>query len=128
MSKKPDKRQKSRLSNQASAGESPKGIDPKTREAQLVNQAMNLAENQIRNGTATSQVITHFLKIGSEREKLERERLKNENELLKAKVQQIADQASMMEVYKDAIRAMHQYSGSDTDFNEADLEFSDDFD
>src|SRR6188474_166936 len=62
------------------------------REGQLVSSAIDLAERQIQDGTASSQVITHFLKLGSTRERLEQERLKNENSLLKAKVESLKSQ------------------------------------
>ena len=58
-------------------------ISPDAREKQLISLAIDLAEQQLKDGTASSQVITHFLKMGSEREKLERERLEEENKKLK---------------------------------------------
>ena len=59
-------------------------MSPEARENQLISEAVDLAEEQIINGTASSQVITHFLKLGSMKERLEREKLQNENELLNA--------------------------------------------
>ena len=59
-------------------------LTPESRENQLVSLAINLAEKQLREGTASSQVITHYLKLGSTQAKLEQEKLKQENELLKA--------------------------------------------
>lgn len=81
------------------------------RENQLVAAAFDLAEQQINNGTATSQVITHFLKLGATREQLEQERLKHENELLTAKVDALASQARVEELYKNALQAMRTYAG-----------------
>jgi hypothetical protein len=59
------------------------------RENQIISLAMDRAEEQIRNGTASSQVITHFLKLGSYKEKLERQKLEEENKLLRAKTESI---------------------------------------
>lgn len=73
---------------------------------------MNLAEEQILNGTASSQVITHFLKLGSTTARLEKEKLEGENELLKAKVKALESQAHSEELYKNAIKAFQRYSGN----------------
>lgn len=86
---------------------------PEARENELVSCAIDLAEEQIRGGTASSQVITHFLKLGSSREHLEQERIKHENDLLQVKREQIAGQARVEELYINALQAMQQYSGSD---------------
>ena len=81
------------------------------RENEVISLAMDLAEKQIREGTASSQVITHFLKLGSTRERLEKERLMKENELLRAKADRIQSEASSEEVYREAINAFRRYSG-----------------
>lgn len=83
------------------------------RENQLINKAMNLAEEQIEHGTATSQVITHFLKLGTTREKLEQDKLKRENDLLRAKVEHLEQAKVVEELYADALRAMKTYSGQE---------------
>jgi hypothetical protein len=82
---------------------------PKAREDQLVALATDLAEKQLREGTASAQVISHFLKMGSMREELERERLHQENLLLAAKTDAIAQAGRMEELVKDAIAAMRTY-------------------
>ena len=64
----------------------PPAKTPEDREAQLVSLAYDFAEEQFRNGTASSQVTSHFLKMGSTREHLEQERLRKENLLLTAKI------------------------------------------
>lgn len=87
------------------------GLTPESRENQMISLAVDLAEQQLRDGTASSQVITHFLKLGSTREKLERERLEEENKLLKAKTEQLQSMKRMEELYADAITAMKNYSG-----------------
>lgn len=87
------------------------GTTPESRENQLVALAVDAAEKQIRNGTASAQVITHFLKLGSTREQLEQQRIRHENELLQAKQEAIASQARVEELYKDALNAMRTYAG-----------------
>lgn len=84
---------------------------PEARENEMVSLATDLAERQIREGSASSQVITHFLKLGSTRERLEQERLQHENELLEVKRQQIESQQRIEELYIDAIKAMRSYAG-----------------
>lgn len=87
-------------------------LTPESREGQLVALAVDLAEEQLRNGTASSQVITHYLKLGSTRAELEREKLRKENELLKAKTEAIQSARHIEELYADAISAMKRYSGA----------------
>lgn len=91
------------------------GLNPETRELQLISRAVDLAEQQLMDGTASSQVITHFLKLGSTRERLERERLEEENKLLRAKTKSLEEAKEMKEIFKDAIRAMKVYSGEGDD-------------
>lgn len=81
------------------------------RENQLISLAADLAEKQMSEGTASSQVITHFLKLGSTRERLEQERLQRENLLLSAKVDQLASAKRIEELYETALNAMRQYAG-----------------
>lgn len=88
---------------------------PEGRENQLISLAADLAEKQLISGTASSQVITHFLKMASTREKLEQERLQRENLLLSAKVEQIASGKKIEELYEKALGAMRTYTGQDTD-------------
>lgn len=86
-------------------------LTPEAREMQMVSLAVDLAEQQLRDGTASSQVITHYLKLGSTRERLERERLEEENKLLKAKTEQLQSQKRMEDLYANAIKAMRTYGG-----------------
>ncbi len=81
------------------------------RENQLVSDAIDLAERQIRSGTASSQVITHFLKLGSTREQLEQQRLEHENELTRVKIEAIESQKRVEELYMEALTAMRTYAG-----------------
>jgi hypothetical protein len=84
---------------------------PELREQELASQAYDLAEEQIQSGTASSQVLTHFLKMGSTRERLEQQRIAHENELLQVKREAIASQARVEELYMQALDAMRSYSG-----------------
>jgi len=88
---------------------------PEGQESHMVAIAVQLAEKQILEGTASAQVISHYLKLGSSREKLEQERLARENELLVAKVEQLASQARVEELYLNALSAMRAYGGHDPD-------------
>lgn len=92
------------------------------REAQLVSLAMDLSEKQMREGTASSQVITHFLKNGSTRERLEQDRLRREVELLQAKVDSMASAKRVEELYAAALDAMRSYAGQPIE-----MELEDDF-
>jgi uncharacterized protein YcaQ len=91
---------------------------PEAREAEMIDLADRLAERQLREGTASSQVITHYLKLGSSRERREQEKIELEQELLRAKVEQIAGQKRQEELFTKAIRAMRRYSGQGPDPND----------
>jgi hypothetical protein len=84
---------------------------PEEREMQLANAAYDLAEEQISSGTASSQVITHFLKAGSSRERLEQERMRHEVELMEVKKEQLEGQKRIETLYVDALEAMRGYAG-----------------
>ena len=84
---------------------------PEGRENQLISLAVDLAEKQLREGTASSQVISHYLKLGTSREQLEQERLRRENKLLEARVEAIESQKRVEELYAEALTAMKVYSG-----------------
>lgn len=81
------------------------------RENQLISLAIDLAEKQLQEGTASSQVITHYLKLGSTKERLEKEKLEKENELLAAKTESIQSAKRVEELYQEALNAMKTYSG-----------------
>lgn len=87
------------------------GLTPEAVENQMISLAVDLAKQQLMDGTASSQVITHYLKLGSMRERLERERLEEENRLLKAKTKAIGDAAEIKELYEQALKAMRNYGG-----------------
>lgn len=93
-------------------------LTPEARENQLISMAVNLAEQQLREGTASSQVITHFLKLGTEKAKLEQEKLRRENELLRAKTESIESSKRVEELYSEAINAIKLYSGNGGNSND----------
>lgn len=82
---------------------------------QITSMAMDLAEEQILSGRASAQVITHFLKLGTAREKLEQERLRQENLLMEAKIKNLESQEDVKVLYADALKAMRSYSGLEED-------------
>lgn len=86
---------------------------PDGRENQLVNLAVDLAERQLREGTASAQVLSHYLKAGSSREYLEKQRIAMDVELMRAKQEQLASMARIEELYSDAIGAMRAYQGTE---------------
>lgn len=84
---------------------------PEGRENQLVDLAYDRAEQQLREGTISSQALVHFLKMGSSREVLEKAKLEHENELLRVKAEAIANQKDIERLMFDALNAMRQYKG-----------------
>lgn len=85
----------------------------KAREDQLISLAVDLAEQQLRDGTASAQVIAHFLKLGTTKASLEKEKLEKENELLKAKTESLQSSKRSEELYAKAINAIQRYSGQE---------------
>jgi hypothetical protein len=86
-------------------------LDPESRENQLISLAVNLAEEKLRDGTASNQLIVHYLKLGSTKERLEKEKLEAENKLLKAKTETLESSKRCEELYAEAIKAITHYSG-----------------
>ena len=86
-------------------------LTPEARENQLIYLATELAEQQLRDGTASSQVITHYLKLGSTKERIEKEILEKQKELISAKTEALQSAKKIEELYANAISAMRQYSG-----------------
>lgn len=81
----------------------------------MVELSIKLAKQQLQDGSASPSVITHFLKLGTERDLLEKEKLRGENKLLEAKVDAIKSAKTNEELYRKAIEAMHRYSGGSPD-------------
>ena len=86
-------------------------LSPEARENQLITLATDLAEKQLREGTASSQLITHYLKLATAREKTEREILELQKELIKAKTKSYQSNEEMKALYADALDAMRRYRG-----------------
>lgn len=93
-------------------------LTPEARENQLISLAVDLAEKQLMEGTASSQVITHYLKLGSTKERIEREILEKQKELIEAKTQNLQSAKRVEELYENALSAMRDYSGhGDSDYD-----------
>lgn len=86
-------------------------LSPEARENQLIARAMDLVEERLMNGTASSQETTHFLKMGSIQEKYKRENLAIQNKLLEAKIEALQSAQRSDELYANALKAMRNYSG-----------------
>ena len=86
-------------------------LTPESEENQMISMAMNLAKQQLMDGTASSQVITHFLKLGSTKERIEKEILEKQKDLISAKTEAIQAQKRVDELYSEALNAMKRYSG-----------------
>jgi hypothetical protein len=91
---------------------------PEGRENQLISLAVDLAEKQLSEGTASAQVISHYLKLGSTRERLEQERLSGEIDVLQGKAEQMAQAKRIEELYGVALNAMRSYAGQDVNFSD----------
>lgn len=87
-------------------------LTPEARENQLIYLATDLAEQQLRDGTASSQVITHYLKLGTTKERIEKEILEKQKELITAKTEALQSAKRIEELYANAISAMRRYSGN----------------
>ena len=94
-------------------------LTPEARENQLIYLATNLAEQQLKDGTASSQVITHYLKMGSTKERIEKEILEKQKELITAKTEALQSAKRIEELYANAISAMRKYSGNGDEEDES---------
>lgn len=92
-----------------------KAMDPDARQSQLCALAVDLAEEQLRNGTASSQVITHYLKLASKEEELKEKLLAEQVKLAAAKTEAIQSGKELKELYSEALKAMRIYSGQDNE-------------
>ena len=109
--------------NQSKAFEkSPPVYTTEARENQIISLAYDLAEQRIRNGTATSQEVTYFLKLGSSKEKEEREMMKEKIKLLTAKTEALQSTKKIEQLYSEAINAMRIYSGVNRNEDEDDTD------
>ena len=94
---------------------------PEGRENQMIALAMDLAEKKLRDGTASSQLITEFVKRGSTKQRLEKEIMEEQKLMLKAKTEQLKMAKNIEELYSKALKAMQSYSGSGETADEEDL-------
>lgn len=99
---------------------------PEARENQLISLAVDLAEKQLIEGTASSQVITHYLKLGTQKERIEREMLEKKKDLIVAKTENLQSAKRIEELYANALKAMQNYSGN-TQIDISELEDDDDY-
>lgn len=88
----------------------------------MISLAMDLVEKRLREGTASSAETTHFLKLATVKSELEKTKLEEENKLLRAKTETLKAAKENAELYKQAIRAMREYSGLDSEEEEYDME------
>ena len=102
---------KAKTSSSGSSRKMRPALSPEARESQMISLAVDLAEQQLRDGTASSQVITHYLKLGTTKAELEKEKLKRENKVLEAKAKAIESAEEMKVLYDNAIKAMRNYAG-----------------
>lgn len=86
-------------------------LSPDARENQMISLAVDLAEKQLTEGTASSQVISHYLKLASSKERLEKEILEKQKELMDAKTQAIKSAQKSEELFANAINAFKNYRG-----------------
>ena len=98
-------------------------LSPEARENQLIALAVDLVEQRLLDGSASSQETTHFLKLGSMKNHLEMEKLREENKLLKAKTESIQSAKRVEELYAEAINAMRRYSGNRSSSDEEDDQY-----
>ena len=87
-------------------------LSPEARENQMISLAVDLAERQLLDGTASAQVISHYLKLGSTKERVELEKLKLEKDLVAAKTENMKSAQRSEEIYTEVLNAMKRYSGN----------------
>ena len=104
-----------KTSNQNTLPKLRPALTPEARENQMISLAMDLVEQRLRDGTASSQETTHFLKAASQKSKLELERLRLENDLTAAKTKALANAEEIKVLYEEALKAMRRYGGHGDD-------------
>lgn len=90
-------------------------MSPEAQENEMIALAIRLAKKQLEEGTASSQTINHYLKLGTVKEQLELEKLKRETELLTAKTEAVKSAQKSEEMVEKAIAAFKEYSGNGED-------------
>ena len=86
-------------------------LTPEAEENQCISLAMDQAKRQLADGTAPSQIVTDFLKLGTTKAQLEREKLAHETKLLEARTEALQSAKRVEELYEEALKAMRSYSG-----------------
>lgn len=99
------------VSSSGSSKKSRPALSPEARQNQLIALSFDLVEQRLRDGTASSQETTHFLKLATTKYQLELEGLREENKLKTAKTEEIQGRKETKKMFEDAIRAMRTYSG-----------------
>ncbi len=89
-----------------------KPLNADKEERLLIGLAMNLAKKQLMDGTASSQVISHFLDLAKEERRRSLEKLKAETDLIRAKQEQIDSSKNIEKLYENAMLAMKSYSST----------------
>ena len=103
------------------AREDPPAMTPEDREDQLISLAVDLAEQRLRDGTASNQLIAEIMKLGTTKERLQKEKLQRENEMLRAKTKALQAQEQSNQLYSQVLDAIRSYGGlgrSDDDYEE----------
>ena len=113
---------KIKMESQPTAERMRPALTPEARENQMIALAIDLAEKQLMEGTASSQVITHYLKLGSTKERLEKEMMEKQKELIEAKTKNLQSAERIEELYKEAMNAMREYNGSNAPSTEQEEE------
>lgn len=106
---------KGTVSKPLKSREFPPALTPEAQENRMISLAIDLAEQQLRDGTASSQVITHYLKLASTKDRIEKEIMERQKELITAKTEALQAAKRMEELYADAIKAFTKYNGEDDD-------------
>lgn len=106
---------KGTVSKPLKSREFPPALTPEAQENRMISLAIDLAEQQLLDGTASSQVITHYLKLASTKDRIEKEIMERQKELITAKTEALQAAKRMEELYADAIKAFTKYNGEDDD-------------
>lgn len=112
-----------RVSKSESSGQRrrPQALTPEEEENQMISLATSLAKKKLMDGTASNSMITYYLRLGSSKEQLEKEKLRRENELLTAKVSALESAKRDEELYEKVLIALKTYSGADNDYDEDEI-------
>lgn len=99
----------------------PPARTPEAREKQMISLATDVAEKQLRDGTASAQVIVHYLRLGTEITRLQRVKLERETALLTAKTDAIESEKERAQKYDEVVAALRKYSGQSDEIDYSDL-------